>query len=111
VKKSGYDAQVAGAVSVQSATDDTEKHLVEAQRRLLIAWALTLPVAILMFLHMTHLWMPPHMDLVEVLLAVPVVAIAGAQTFEKGFKTARHLAPNMDALIALGTAAAFITGP
>ncbi len=111
VKKSGYGAEVARAAEVHAPTDDTEKHLAEAQRRLWIAWGLTLPVATLMFLHMTHLWMPPAMDWVEILLSLPVLAIAGAQTFEKGFKTTRHLAPNMDALIALGTGAAFITGP
>jgi len=111
VKKSGYGAEVARATQTQAPTDDTEKHLAEAQRRLWIAWGLTLPVAILMFLHMTHIWMPPAMDWVEILLSFPVLAIAGAQTFEKGLKTARHLAPNMDALIALGTGAAFITGP
>jgi len=111
VQKSGYGAEVARAAEIQAPSDDTEKHLAEAQRRLIIAWALTLPVAILMFLHMTHIWMPPAMDWIEIVLALPVLAIAGAQTFEKGFKTARHLAPNMDALIALGTGAAFITGP
>jgi Cu+-exporting ATPase len=113
VKKSGFAAEIARAAELQSPADDTEKHLAEAGRRLWIAWGLTLPVAVLMALHMTHLWMPHgmNMDWIETLLSLPVLAIAGAQTFEKGFKTTRHLAPNMDALIALGAAAAFVTGP
>ncbi len=80
-----------------------------------LAWALTGPVMALMILHMTGL-MPMRQHewseaLLETLLALPVLAIAGAETYVRGVKTAVHLGPSMDTLILLGTAAAFATGP
>ena len=111
VKASGYGADVVRVTQKSAQADDTEQHLAVARRRLLLAWALTGPVAILMALHMTHVWMPPYMDWIEIALSLPVLVIAGAETFAKGWKTSVHGSPNMDALIALGTGAAFVTGP
>ncbi len=111
VKRAGYGADVVRVSGPATPSDDADRHLETARRRFLLAWALTGPVAILMALHMTHVWMPPYIDWIEVLLALPVLIIAGAETFAKGWKTSRHLSPNMDALIALGTGAAFLTGP
>ena len=110
VQSLGYTAQEKSAAR-ESQEDDTEKILRLARRRLVIAWALTTPTMLLMLLHMSGLWMPPHMDWIEMLLALPVLAVAGAATYTKAIKTTRHLSPNMDTLIALGSTAAFITGP
>jgi len=82
-----------------------------ARRRCILAWALTVPIAILMLLHMTHLWMVPYGAWIELVLALPVLVIAGAETYKKGWATLRAKAPNMDALIAIGTLAAWSTGP
>ena len=84
--------------------DDDVKKLREARRRLIIAWAFTGPMTLLMlvmlikhihFLHLYHYW-------IMFLLATPVVFWAGHKTNVSGIKGLLHLSPNMDALIFLG---------
>ena len=111
IQRAGYDAAEKLDETPVETVDEAEIHFRAARGRLWIAWALTAPSMLLMFFHMSGLWMVPHQDVVEVLLAIPVLAVAGAQTYAKAWKTSLHLSPNMDALIALGTGAAFITGP
>lgn len=111
VVAAGYTAAVLRANEAPTSDDDVELQLQQARHRLIIAWALTGPVGILMLLHMTGVWMAPGYNWLEVLLAIPVLAIAGRETFVKAWKTSIHGSPNMDALIALGTSAAFATGP
>lgn len=111
VAEAGYTATPLDESVSDSEQDETEVQLALAFRRMTLAWALTGPVAVLMLLHMTGLWMPPGYVWIETLLAVPVLMIAGAETFVRGWKTARRGHPNMDSLIMLGTGAAFITGP
>jgi len=111
VVSSGYEAAVLRLDAPATPTEDADAQVETARKRLILAWALTGPVAVLMLLHMTNLWMPPFYHWIETLFAIPVLAVAGAETFKKAWLTSKHLAPNMDALIALGTGAAFITGP
>ncbi|MFP6583052.1 MAG: heavy metal translocating P-type ATPase [Candidatus Hydrogenedentota bacterium] len=111
VEAAGYTAIVLRANEAPTSNDDVEIQLQQARQRLIISWALTGPVGVLMLLHMTGIWMAPGYNWLEVILAVPVLAIAGRGTFVKAWKTSIHGSPNMDALIALGTSAAFITGP
>ncbi len=111
VEATGYRATVLRAEMPEAPGDETERHLKEARNRFVLAWALTGPVAVLMFFHMTGIWMPPAWGYLELVLSLPVLAIAGAPTFVMAWKSSRHLSPNMDALIALGTGAAFVTGP
>ena len=88
---------------VEKEEDDVKK-LREARRRLIIAWAFTGPMTILMlvmwfkhihFLHLYHSW-------IMFLLATPVVFWAGHKTNVSGIKGLLHLSPSMDALIFLG---------
>jgi Cu+-exporting ATPase len=115
VEGSGYGASeikaAASGVAAAEPEDVAETNLRGAWRRFVLAWALTLPLLAAMALHMSGLWMLPSRDGIEVLLAIPVLAVAGAATYKRAFKTAVHLSPNMDTLIAMGTLAAFITGP
>ncbi|MFP6614935.1 MAG: heavy metal translocating P-type ATPase, partial [Candidatus Hydrogenedentota bacterium] len=111
VEEAGYTAVVLRASEAATPSDEVEAALGLAYRRLLIAWVLTGPVAFLMILHMTGIWMAPGYAWLEVLLSVPVLVVAGAETFKKAWKTTVHGSPNMDALIAMGTGAAFVTGP
>jgi Cu+-exporting ATPase len=114
VEDSGYGAsEIPDAPEPAGAEpeDVAETNMRRAGRRFALAWALTLPLLVLMALHMSGLWMAPFHQLLEVVLAIPVLAIAGAVTYRSAFKTAAHLSPNMDTLIAMGTLAAFITGP
>ncbi len=91
--------------------DVSQENLVVARRRCALAWALTGPIALLMLLHMTHIWMVPYWGWIELVLALPVIVVSGAETFKKAWITMRAKSPNMDALIAIGTLAAYSTGP
>ena len=115
VQGAGYSAREAAGASAEPDDQKSERALRRSLGRMALAWALTGPVMALMILHMTGLLPMRHHDWVEALLetflAMPVLAIAGAETYVRGVKTAVHLGPSMDTLILLGTAAAFVTGP
>ena len=85
--------------------EDDVKNLNEARKRLIIAWAFTGPMMVLMvvmwlkhvhFLHLYHHW-------IMFLLATPVVFWAGHKTTVSAIKGLLHFNPGMDALIFLGT--------
>jgi Cu+-exporting ATPase len=84
-----------------------------ARRRMILAWALTVPIMV---------WMIPEMffgvpwpsavafHVGLVLLALPVLLGPGRETLASGFRALAHRRPNMDSLIALGSGAAVLTG-
>ncbi len=84
------------------------------KRRVLISWALTIPIIV---------WMIPQMvfgiawpnrtifDLGMILLAAPILFGPGRNTYISAIKALRHRSANMDVLIMLGTLASFLTGP
>ncbi len=87
-----------------------------ARSRLIIAWAFTIPIILLMI---------PHMFLgifhggsayliyetVILALALPVLFWGGRGIYRSAWRSTLNLMPNMDVLIALGALAALITGP
>jgi Cu+-exporting ATPase len=120
VDEAGYDVEAASSEGAGSRADRERRKLEEdrrkvddAKRRMGWAWALTAPIVA---------WMLPEMvlgakwpseiayDLGMILLAAPVLAIWGRETVVGGFRSLLRGTPNMDALIALGTTAAFATG-
>lgn len=90
-----------------------ERKMKAARRRFLLAWAFTIPIM---------LWMIPEMffgiawpsetifKLGMVLLAAPTLFWVGRRTYVAAWRSSIHGAPNMDALIALGSGASFLTG-
>ena len=112
VKAAGYGVRESASEREDDTVpaDPAAAALAHARKRMAIAWIFTTPIVALMALHMTHVYMVPNMELIEVLLALPVLAWAGAETFAKAFKTTRNLSPTMDVLIALGASASFATG-
>ncbi len=84
-----------------------------AKRRMITAWALTVPIV---------LWMLPEMiagyhflgktvfDIGMFVFAGAVLFVPGITTIKSAFKSALHLSPNMDVLITLGTFASLSTG-
>lgn len=89
--------------------EEDVKKVKEARNRLIIAWAFTGPMTVLMlvmwfshipFLHHYHHW-------IMFLLATPVVFWAGHKTNKSAIKGLLHLSPNMDALIFLGVFASY----
>ena len=91
-----------------------QKKLSAAKNKMLIAWALTIPIM---------LWMIPDMffgvafpnatvfNIGMILLAAPVLFIPGRTTYRSAAKAVWHRNANMDVLIMLGTLASFLTGP
>ncbi len=113
VEDAGYEAHLPADREDEEVSPE-EKRMREARRRMLVAWAFTVPVI---------LWMIPEMfwgiawpsaslyRLGMILLALPVLFRAGGPTLVGGFRALRAGYPNMDSLIFLGTTASFLTGP
>ena len=123
VSDAGYGASPLGGTSDETARNsalaDAEEMLKDTEtpkllRRLVWSVALTL---LLMYFSMGHMmwgWPVPHLlancvnlGLVEMLLAI-VVMLINRKFFINGFKSLWHRAPNMDALVALGSSASFL---
>lgn len=85
-----------------------------ARRRMVIAWAFTAPILILMLLHMGwHIAWPSTVafEIALIALALPVLLWPGYATFRSAWNAVRHGNANMDVLIAMGTAASWVSGP
>jgi len=82
----------------------------QAKSRLYIAWAVTIPIIIIMILEMIFGIMIPYFHWFMVLLGASVVLIPGFETLKAGFNSIRHGAASMDVLIGMGTIAALLTG-
>lgn len=116
VKNSGYElSRFADDETTTSdpADDDLEK-LALAKHKMWGTWAFTIPIM---------LWMIPEMvfgiawpnetifNLGMIILAIPPLFVYGRKTFVTAYRAVSHGSSNMDVLIAIGTGAAFITGP
>ena len=126
VEKAGYGAYPrpeagSAAGSVQQAPRPVNDSAAEAKRvrmRLIVSFCFTIP---LFYLSMGHMfgWPLPGVFLghenmftfafTQFLLLLPVIFV-NFKFFRVGFKTLAHGAPNMDSLIALGSAASTIYG-
>ena len=89
------------------------RHLKAARQRMILAWVLVAPILVWMIPEMAFriMWPSPlvfHVGMV--ILAAPVLLIAGWPTVRGGLKALFHRSPTMDTLIALGTSASFATG-
>ena len=117
VKNAGYGASLKGASSAkqqdESALEDTETP--KLKKRLI---ASLIFLAVLMYMSMGHMmwgWPLPGffdgnhvaMGLAQLLLAA-VVMVINQKFFISGFKALIHRSPNMDTLVAMGSAASFI---
>ncbi|MGM0410621.1 MAG: heavy metal translocating P-type ATPase [Bacillota bacterium] len=119
VKQSGYE--IISFVGDSNDLEDKskkklkdEKKVKEAKKRMLGTWVFTIPIII---------WMIPEMffglvwpnetiyNLGMILLAIPPLFVFGKRTFSSAYRSVKHGGANMDVLIAMGTGAAFITGP
>jgi len=91
-----------------------ERELRLARRKMALSWTLTAPLMVWMMLEMlprVSLGGPEIMGYGMMLLALPVLAISGGPTLRDAWRTVVRGNVNMDVLIALGSIAAFSTGP
>jgi len=112
----GVGYTVGSAASSQGAAgDEPESQMQAARRRMTLAWLVAGPLIIVMIPFMLGLSVVrPYVFLYEwatVLLALPVLCIAGFDTYRGALRSLRHFSANMDVLIMLGSGAAFLTGP
>ncbi len=117
VDKAGYGvkevATSGGAEEERSKLEESQQKVEKAKGKMIWTWIFVAPIIA---------WMVPEMitgikwpsalvyDLGMILLATPALLWMGRETLSSGFKSARHLAPNMDTLIMMGSMAAYLTG-
>jgi len=114
VREAGYDVAQEAETPEAAAADPEVQKMVAARKRLWRAWAFTGPAMVLMLLHMLFHIAWPSMMAVEVTLmalALPVLVWPGGATFRSAWNALRHGHANMDVLIAMGTAASWLSGP
>lgn len=117
VEHAGYGAAVRGTEEVQSAPREdqlADRATPALKKRLIASLGFTI---VLMYFSMGHMWglplpaslkhNPVALGLIQLLLSAAVM-IVNQKFFISGFKSALHGAPNMDTLVSMGAAAAFI---
>lgn len=124
VKKAGYGASLSGAENQASAKSDQPKEnpieiqMHQMKMRTIWSFVFLIPLMYVSMGHMIGLPLPGFLAgtenavgfaLTQFLLCIPVIVINRAY-YTKGFSTLLHRAPNMDTLIALGSAASLIYG-
>jgi Cu+-exporting ATPase len=111
IRQAGYEV-LPGSETTRG-DDAVMLHLKQAARRMWLGWILTLPslvwMAIPMLFDVKH-FDHQAMNVGLLLLASPVVFIAGYPTLTGAWRVVRHGSANMDVLISLGTLAAYFTG-
>jgi len=94
--------------------DRSIEEMKDAYKRMIAAWAFTMPIIIWMIPEMTLGLAWPNETIYNlglILLAAPVLFWIGLPTFKSAFKAILHKTANMDVLIMMGTTIAFLTGP
>ena len=116
VKAAGYGAELKGAKAEKSAPDELKDR--ETPRLLVRLISSLVFLALLMYISMGHMmwnWPLPSFladdhvatGLIQLLLSA-IIMVINQKFFISGFKSLWRRAPNMDALVALGSSAAFV---
>lgn len=106
IKSVGYEPGEIG----EAAADKSQVEWRKAKTRLIIAWAITIPIIILMLLEMVFGLMIPYINPIMVILGALVLFIPGVHTLKAGINSVRHGSASMDVLIGMGTMTALLTG-
>ncbi len=104
VKEAGYEL-----VDTKNETD----HIKREKKRLIIAWAITIPLTIKMLAEMLGGVFIGGKDvafIIDLIAAFPVIFIIGFPVIRATFFSIKSLSFNMDSLIGIGTIAAYATG-
>lgn len=92
--------------------DPAEENLNKARKKLLLAWLMSVPLILLMLTEII-IKMPMSMpvNIFAVVFSGLIIFLPGWNTLSTGFTSLFSGSASMNSLIALGTIAAFITGP
>ncbi|MGN0986086.1 MAG: heavy metal translocating P-type ATPase [Candidatus Enterenecus sp.] len=120
VEKAGYHAALpaeqGAAPAAKPAAGAMEEELKHMKARLIASFVFMIPLFYLSMGHMMGWPLPAALlghenmltyALVQLLLTIPIMYV-NDKYYKVGFKTLWHRSPNMDSLIALGSAAAFL---
>ena len=113
VEKTGYGAELLKSETLLDLQVKIDEKVETAFSQMKIAWGFTIPAMIWMGIHMISgkTWLSMEgMELGIFILSALVCFIPGRLTLMSAWKSAIHLSPNMDVLIALGSLAALSTG-
>ena len=108
VQEAGY--QVTGWALEAPPPPPPEIEAQRLRRRFLLALGLSLPVFVGAMVPPLPRWLglsPQNLAYLLLILTTPVLFYSGGPFFLGALRTARHLAANMDTLVALGTSAAY----
>ncbi len=109
VEAIGYS--ISEASSEEGSKDSSMEELTEAKRRMKTAWYIIVPLMTLWIIVSTTSLIPQGIyKFISMIMALAVLLYPGRKTLTTGFKSMMALSPNMDALILMGTSAAFLTG-
>ncbi len=120
VENAGYTASLHNAEAGQAAVpqDPALTELKDMRWRLIVSAIFLVPLLYIAMGHMIGMWLPPflHGDgneiafaFTQLLLTLPIVYV-NRKYFINGFKAVARRSPNMDTLIAMGTASAVLYG-
>jgi Cu+-exporting ATPase len=113
VADAGYEVLPTAEEQAEEELSREVRKMQNARRRMLLAWLFTGPIILWMLPEMLLGMAWPNETIFKpgmLLLAVPVLFWVGRRTYMAAWSSTIHGAPNMDALIALGTGASFLTG-
>ncbi len=105
IKEVGYEVP-----EEKELEDKSEIYWKKAKTRLIVVWAITIPIIALMLLHMVFAIHIHQMDLMMLVLGGVAVLVPGFNTLKAGFNSIKHGAASMDVLIGMGTITALSTG-
>ncbi|MCX7784695.1 MAG: heavy metal translocating P-type ATPase [candidate division WOR-3 bacterium] len=105
IRTVGYDV-----IEEKEIEGDSQKLWQKAKFRLIIVWIITIPLVVLMLLHMVfniHIFYIEHIMLI---LGGLAVFVPGFNTLKSGISSIRHGSASMDVLIGIGTITALVSG-
>ncbi len=106
----GYEAKISADNLFDPKTNHHAKELKKQKQRFIIAAFFSLPLVLIMMLHMTHVKLYPLLksDYLQLILATPVQFWAGYQFYRDSFYALKARSANMSVLVALGTTSAYV---
>ena len=113
VEKTGYGAELLKSEAFLDLQVKIDEKVETAFSQMKVAWGFTIPAMIWMGIHMISgkTWLSmEEMEFGIFILSALVCFVPGRVTLMSALKSAIHLSPNMDVLIALGSLAALSTG-